>query len=410
MLSDSQPSAGFGPVFRGRFSDGRAPLSSDVDVRLAETGIEIMAPGARAVLLWPYGGLTVSAPLGPHATDVLISYRYADTASLFVAEGAFARRLRELAPHLSTRAARWRDVAPWLWAATAVAAVAGLVSLANLSPARGIARLIPDGTRTALGEQVVGSMTKGRKVCEDASGRAALDRLVARLVAASGSKKPFSVVVVDWGLVNAFAAPGERIVLTRGLIDKAAGPDEVAGVLAHEMGHGLELHPESGIVRALGLAAATDLLLGGSGGTLANVGVLLAQLSYTRDAEREADRHAIRILREGAISAQGLADFFRRIDTEEEGGGKSARDDKTRDDKTRDDKTRDGKTRDGKTPAKDDKMRRSGGTFDLLRTHPQSAERARIVAEAPRYAATPALDGAGWNALRGICSGPARKL
>lgn len=374
MRSDGN-SDGYEPVFQGRYGDGVSAETVDADVRLTETGIEITRRAPDEVLFWPYAGLAAAVPLGPHAIDVLLRYRYVPGATLFVAEGAFARRLQEHAPHLTARAVRRAHAAPWILAASAVVAVAALVWLIGLSPARGIARLIPDGTRSALGAKVIGSMTAGRRVCSAASGRAALDRLLARLGSAARGDKPFKVTVVDWSLVNAFAAPGEQIVLTRGLIDKAQSADEVAGVLAHEMGHGVELHPEAGIVRALGLAAATDLLLGGSGGTLANAGLMLAQLSYTRDAEREADRHAIRILREAAIPAQGLADFFSRID-KSEGGGTH------------------GKGR---------------GALDLLSTHPQSAERARAIATAPRYDATPALTATEWAALRAICPAGASK-
>lgn len=358
-----------GPAFAGRYSDGASAASSDAEVRLTETGIEIRRREPAETLFWPYAGLAVSAPLGPHAIDALLTYRYVPGATLFVAEGSFARHLQELAPHLTRRAQRRAHAAPWLLAALVTVSLGALVWTVGLSPARGIARLIPDPTRVALGARVISSMTAGRRVCASAAGRAALDKLVARLSASAGGARPFRITVVDWGLVNAFAAPGEQIVLTRGLIEKAASADEVAGVLAHEMGHGLEMHPEAGLVRAMGLAAAADLILGGSGGAIANAGVLLAQLSYTRGAEREADRHALRILREAAIPAQGLADFFKRMD-EAEGG----------------------------VPG-----RKSGGALDVLSTHPQSAERARMIAAAPRYDATPALAGSEWAALRAIC-------
>lgn len=68
-------------------------------------------------------------------------------------------------------------------------------------------------------------------------------------------------MVVDWDLLNAFAVPGNKILLTKELIEKADGPEEVAGVLAHEMGHGIALHPETGIIRAVGLAAALELMM-----------------------------------------------------------------------------------------------------------------------------------------------------
>jgi Peptidase family M48 len=76
------------------------------------------------------------------------------------------------------------------------------------------------------------------------------------------------------------------IIVTRGLLEKVGSPEEVAGVPAHEIGHVLELHPETAIVRAVGLAA--ELILTGSSSRLANLGILLSQLSYNRAAEREA--------------------------------------------------------------------------------------------------------------------------
>ena len=66
-----------------------------------------------------------------------------------------------------------------------------------------------------------------------------------------------------------FDVPGGQIVLTRGLVRTAGSADEVAGVLAHELGHTLELHPETGLVRAMGLAAAAQLMFAGSAGTVA---------------------------------------------------------------------------------------------------------------------------------------------
>ena len=134
-------------------------------------------------------------------------------------------------------------------------------------------------------------------------------------------------MLLDWSLVNAFAVPGGQIILTRGLVQRAGSSDEVAGVLAHELGHTLELHPEVGIIRALGLAAATQLAFAGSQGTVSNIGLVLTQLRYTRIAEREADAHALRMLKGAGISAKGFGDFFERLEGKkpgEEKNGKSA--------------------------------------------------------------------------------------
>ncbi len=355
-----------GPAWQGQFSDGKTAASQVVDIRLTDRGIQIDASGASEALIWPYGALGVAAPVTRKATDVLVTYGHMPGATLFVADAGFAQALAKAAPQITSASYGWRAARPWIAVAAGVALIAVAIHLSDLSPARWVASLMPDTLRKTVGEQVITSMATDRRVCDAPAGRAALDRLVARLEKASGSSKRFDVKVLDWGLINAFAAPGEQIVLTRAIIQSAKGPDEVAGVLAHEMGHGLGLHSEAGIVRVLGLTAAVELMMGGGGGALANIGVLLTQFSYTRSAEREADATAFGILKQAGISPIGLADFFRRVSKLEDKKGAS------------------------KTPS-------------LLRTHPEPDVRARTAEAQPTYPIQPSMSQDDWKALRDIC-------
>lgn len=360
-------------VFQGRYSDGKTAQSVPADVRLTERGVEIGFPGAPQALIWPYLSLGTPTPLPRKASDALLTYSYMPGASLFVTSGRFVDQLVQAAPQLTSRAYGWRAARPWIAVAAGVVALIGATWLVDVSPARWVASLLPDGVRTTVGEQVITSFAGKYRTCNEPAGAAALDKLVARLSKASGTKTEFKVRVVDWGLLNAFAVPGEQIVLTRGLITQARTPEEVAGVLAHEMGHGLELHPETAIVRIIGLTAALELITGGSG-TIANLGLGLTQLSYTRAAEREADARALALLEKSQISQGGLVDFFRRVGEIE---GKRAK-----------------------------------GEWSLFRTHPDSEERARNAASRPKWPSTPALSEADWKALRAICGpqkGPAEK-
>ena len=352
-------------TYQGRYSDGKTAQSVPADVRLTDRGVEIGFPGAPRALTWPYASLGVVTPLAKAAADALITYAYMPGASLFVADPRFVGSLAKLAPQLSSAAYGWRAARPWMIAAgCVVAAFAGLWVI-DVSPARWVAGMLPDGARAAVGEQVIASLVGTRKECSDTAGRTALDKLVARLSDASGSKTQFRVRVVDWGLLNAFAVPGEQIVLTRAIITQAKSPEEVAGVLSHEMGHGLELHPETSIVRIIGLTAALELMTGG-GGTLANVGLGLTQLSYTRANERQADARGLALLEKAEISSSGLIDFFNRIGEIE--GKKSA-----------------------------------AGEWNIFRTHPQSEERAKSASARPAWRTTPAMSAQDWLALRGIC-------
>ncbi len=348
-----------------RFSDGSRPGAQDVRVRLTDRGIAIEGIG-QEVLIWPFGALAVAEPLSQHSIEALVTYSYQPGATLCVPDKAFARALGEHAPHLTMRAHRLRAARPWFWAAGLAGMIAAGIWAAGLSPANAIARMLPDKARHVIGDQALASMTRNRQMCSAPPGLAALDQLTAKLSRAAGTGQRFTVAIVDWDVLNAFATPGERIVMTRALIENAKSPDEVAGVLAHEMGHGIELHPETAIVRGIGLAAATELMLGGFGGTLANVGLMLTQLSYSREAEREADERALAILKAASVSPEGLLAFFDRIAEVE----------------------------------KDE----DSGVPGVLQSHPQTEERRARVAAAQTYPAEAALGDAAWAALKAVCS------
>lgn len=369
MRSDSSPSKLPGETF-ARYSDGKSATARDATVKLGLSGVEIRVPPSVTTTTWPYGSLRAGEPVRTHAIDVLLSSTSEPGASLFVPNPEFARALRKSAPHLTAGAERWRSARPWVIGAAAAIGFIITIYAAGWSPIKSFANVLPHSWRERLGDSAIASMTEGFKVCTSASGVAALEKLSLRLSKAAGVEAPFKVTVYDWSLLNAFAVPGGRIVMTKGLIEKAGSPDEVAGVLAHEMGHGIELHPETGIIRAIGLAAAVELMMGGSGGALANMGLMLAQIGYTRTAEHEADMQALRLLKTSAISPRGLGDFFKRVQKIED----------------------------------EDKFSKSIKQFDLLRTHPPTAEREKLVREQADYPSTPALDAQSWADLQSICT------
>jgi predicted Zn-dependent protease len=362
-----------GARFEGSFSDGRRATATPVAVRFAVDGLEIRSPEEKYAKLWPYSQLTSNVPLDASAIDVVLSVAQGPE-TLLVADQTFIAILMARAPDLSTVRQRWQGAKPGLAALAAVLVIAIGVRTFELHPAQTIARMLPQQTREAMGRNVLASFTGQRKVCETPAGRAALDRMTQRLTAAA-SDKPLGVrvLLLDWALVNAFAVPGGQIVITRGLVQAARSPDEVAGVLAHELGHALELHPEAGLIRAMGLAAAGQLVFAGSSGTVSNIGLLLTQLRYSRVAEREADVHALRILRNAEISPKGLADFFQRLDRPTTGKAKT----------------------------------RTFRALELISTHPLTAERIAMVRAQPPYPATAALADDDWRALREACGAAA---
>lgn len=356
--------------FYARYSDGRTANAYDATVSLGLDGLQITTTTPYKRITWPYKGLRAGEPLRSHAIDVLLSSAETPGATLFVPGENFADQLKTRAPHLTARRETWRQARPWLIAVAMLVGLWGAALAAGWSPIQAIAKMLPLSWRERLGDQALASITSGYTRCEDKDALDALDRIQARLAKAASVDKPFKIQVYDWPLMNAFAVPGGKIIITKGLIDKTQSPDEVAGVLAHEMGHGIEMHPEAGIIRVIGLSAAIELMMGGSGGTIANLGVLLAQLGYTRASEREADEVGLKLLKDAGISAKGLGDFFKRVEEIEKRDGEIAKTIKS---------------------------------LDLLRSHPPTKEREELVARQGPYPSTPALSDADWQVLKTIC-------
>ncbi len=129
---------------------------------------------------------------------------------------------------------------------------------------------------------------------------------------------PLTLHVVEDPMVNAFALPGGHVVLMTGLMKDASGPEEVAGVLAHEIQHVLKRHVVKRIVQEMGWRAWFSMLFGGGdlSGVAFGAGSLM-QLSFGRAQETEADVEGAKLLQAAGLPADPLADFFERLSTRE---------------------------------------------------------------------------------------------
>ena len=362
-------------TFEGKYSDGHSAVDHDVLVRFLPTGLELTLTGEDRSLNWPYRQLTHSGPL-LETKNTQLGSKESPGARLFVPDPEFASQLVSRAPHLSKRARNRKLVYPLLAIGAFVFILIIGMWVSGFSTARSIALMMPDTARGQLGDLIVSQIIADRKICSETQGQQAFDKMTRRLTLALNTTKEYKIVVAKLGIVNAFAAPGERIIVSDGLIRFVDSPEELAGIIAHEMGHGLALHPEIGIIRAIGFSAALQIVLGSSSGGLGDIGVLLLQLQNTRRAETEADDHALAIMREAKIDPGKMADFFNRVrvrSNEPEAG------------------------ENGDTNIVD-------SARSLFSTHPGSKNRAKKFASARSSGAVPILNQAEWQSLRGICS------
>lgn len=389
MSGDGPPPPDSADGFAARFADGRSAALHDVRLRFLGDGIRIVGLDGTTLADWPYDEIRVVGRLAKDKPPRLRSL-VDDMARLEIADRTAFAELRRLAPRLERTGmrdpAQWRRAAVWTISLGLV--FGGLwFGLSRSAPL--IAAAMPMNMEQQIGRAAVeqaSRMFSGFKdpeaiACREPDGVAALDTLTGRLTAVDSSPYSFDVRVLDIPIPNAFAAPGGYIVIFDGLLQMAETPDEVAGVLGHEIAHVTHRHATTNMVRTIGFQAIIVPLI--TGGTMASdllsgLGQQALQSSYTREAETEADLAAVELLKAAGIKAGSFTDLLSRI----EAAYGSDDDDDVPGDET------------------------DGFEFsipDMLATHPATPARARYVAEAAGNGGGPGLSDSQWQALKRIC-------
>jgi Zn-dependent protease with chaperone function len=352
---------------RDRFFDGRNAVRRAVLPQLIGRTLSINDPDGRAVARWDVADMTVVDQNKANGSMVftiasdpkprLVLFDSPQRAALLAAEP----RLRRWRSHR----ARHGIAVGLAWTVFGVA-LAALLYFGWRDGSAWVAETVPRRWEKNLGDRVRDAMLDGIYDCEGKDGKAAIESLGRKLLPETIADLPLTIDVVRVKQVNAFALPGNHIFVFSGLIEKARNPDEVAGVLAHEMGH-LELrHPTRGMIQQMGLSAVISLMFGGN--AAGDVAYLATTLSYTRDMEREADARAIALLQRAKIHTDGLASFFRAL--------------------------KDDKESDSPLP-------------DWLSTHPGLQERAETAEKAANTNdGTTALTDEEWHAVQTMCMAP----
>src|SRR5215208_5172646 len=170
----------------------------------------------------------------------------------------------------------------------------------------------------AMRDELVAQVAQEKQLVND---RAALDYInkVGRRIAAQtplGNRRWDFYIVRD-SAVNAFNLPGGLIFVNSGMIAAAATLDQLAGVMAHEIGHGAARHGTQLMTRAYGYNLIAGLALGRNpsqgrqiAAQLLGTGLLT---NYSRGAEREADRLGVNYTYRAGYDPEGLEDFFGKL-------------------------------------------------------------------------------------------------
>ena len=361
----------------GIFYDGATSARQTVTIDLADRALRIGTPDGRVLAEWPYRELIGLS--GPR--EVLRLGRRGSTspARLEISDAGLAAAIDARAAHVDrsglTQRRQRAGVVAW-----SVAAVVSLVLVAWYGVpaiADRLAPMVPHAVEEQLGSAVeaqvramLGGGTSGRPFeCgqepSEQAGRAALDKLVQ--VLRNGAALPFalSASVIRRAEANAIALPGSRIYVYQGLVAKADNVDELAGVIAHEIGHIAHRDGTRAVLQGAGLSFLFGFLLGDfiGGGAIVVAAKTVLQSSYSREVEAAADAYGVEMMNKVGGNARALGTLLTKIGGATEPG------------------------------------------MAILLDHPQTSARVTAInaQAAPAPLPVPLLNAAEWTALKHIC-------
>jgi Zn-dependent protease with chaperone function len=364
----------------GVFFDGVTSARRAVTIELTADGVVIRDAEERDMLArWPYDRLDhLAAPEGVLRIGCMGARRL---ARLEVRDATLAHAIDEASvpvdrSGVTEHRSRMKVVA-WSVAAMVSLVLAGVFGIPAL--ANQIAPLVPLRLERLLGEAVD---SQARQLLDkgpasrpfecgrgpgEATGYAALAKLVGRLEAAAGLQIPLEAKVVRRSEANAIALPGGHIYVFEGLVGKSESADELAGVIAHEIGHVANRDGTRSIIQAAGLSFLFGMLLGDFvGGSAVVIGArAVLQSSYSRDVESAADRYGVDLIGRAGGDPRALGTVLTRIAGANHPG------------------------------------------VEILSDHPDTKARVKVIDDLAKAAASPQplLEPAEWLALKRICTG-----
>jgi predicted Zn-dependent protease len=245
-----------------------------------------------------------------------------------------------------------------MWVLLAIGVAAGMVlGLPQL------ARHVPWSTELWLA-RVVGGAPPGVPCGEHeaSASKAALDKLVRRIYPLAGDETavPIRVEAVRNDSVNAVATLGGRVYVFEGLIKQAESPEELAGVLAHEIEHVLNRHIIQGVAVDLLTFEALRIVLPSGDPSGTRMAHLVLTMQFGRKQEAEADEKGLERLRAAQVDAGGFEQFFARA-------------------------------------------QRMPSPPPFLSNHPSNESRQALAASFRGYETRPVLDAGEWQSVKAIC-------
>lgn len=301
-------------VYEGYFYDGESPVRNSATITITSEGLSVNY-GNSSGILWLYQDIRQNEEVYSDTETHLLNLNFPNQ-QLIVNEPHFLSVVKKFFPSISFYEARKLISLRRL-------AVIGFIILILLVPlfyflfipsfSEFIARRIPVSVENRLSKPYLAMMVPEQSRCNGQNNFKEIEEIFKTLTnTVPESEYDFKLFVIKSDIMNAFALPGGYVVIYSALLENTDRPEQLAGVLAHELQHITNRHGTEALVRDYSLGFIISLATGDTGSMDTTLGLAkyIGLMNYSRDNETEADTEGIKMMKEAKIDPTGMVEFF----------------------------------------------------------------------------------------------------
>jgi beta-barrel assembly-enhancing protease len=304
--------------FAGALFDGKSARKHPVDIELTPREIILKNPGHEPIH-WLYPKLRWAANTTNPFYIEQGEINSEGMETLVVEDPDFYNSISKIAPDSFFTAGKKAETNWKIYVAGLLVLIFSAYVFIKVVPAFLACRMIdriPVEWEVTLGQSILKMLPLEQK--PDQKILAVLQDTVALLEQSVEGNQPYDLRIYIWSEkeVNALALPGGAMLISQGLLNEAESPEELAGVIAHEIQHVLLRHSTRGIICNLTQSMLLALFVGDVNATMEKVVNLvstLETLGLSREMEVEADRKGMELILAANIDPRGMIRIFEKL-------------------------------------------------------------------------------------------------
>ena len=308
--------------FAGALFDGKSARKHPVDIELTPREIILKNPGHEPIH-WLYPKLRWAANTTNPFYIEQGEINSEGMETLVVEDPDFYNSISKIAPDSFFTAGKKAETNWKIYVAGLLVLIFSAYVFIKVVPAFLACRMIdriPVEWEVTLGQSILKMLPLEQK--PDQKILAVLQDTVALLEQSVEGNQPYDLRIYIWSEkeVNALALPGGAMLISQGLLNEAESPEELAGVIAHEIQHVLLRHSTRGIICNLTQSMLLALFVGDVNATMEKVVNLvstLETLGLSREMEVEADRKRMELIFAANIDPHGMIRIFEKLTQDE---------------------------------------------------------------------------------------------